>query len=201
MYRTFAVSRSFGWRFAMAVPVRVVLSNAINSVVTLRAIRDFTVSKISRKPLRWVKTEHQYPVPEALADRAPLGQVLVVNGYVTAMQLERALATQPEGSRIGEHLVGLGYLDEACLYQALSLHFGLPTLSSDVQPRASRTLPARVVREWQVVPLRAERGQLLIGLSDAPRPELEQVLARVTNLKPRYCLVTPSALARHVALL
>ena len=201
LYRAFAVGRSFGWRFAMAVPVRVLISNAINSIVTLKAIRNFTESKINGKPLLWVKTEHQYPVPEALGDRAPLGQVLVVNGYVTAMQLERALATQPAGCRIGEHLVDLGYLDEGGLYQALSLHFGLPTVISDVQPRAARTLPARVVREWQIVPLRAERGQLLIGLCDAPRPELEQVLARVTNLRPRYCLVTPAVLARHFALL
>jgi len=195
VYRAFAVSRSFGWLFATGVPLRVLLSNAINSVVTLRAMRDFCVAKTMRRPLRWVKTEHQYPVADALGDRPPLGQVLVVNGYISAIQLERALATQPPECRLGEHLVHIGYLDEPALYEALSLHFGLPAANLDRHSTGGRLLPARMLREWRIVPLRAERGQLTIAVSDAPALGLEAALARVTSLKPRYCLVTPSSLA------
>jgi bacteriophage N4 adsorption protein B len=193
-YRAFAVGRWFGWRFALGVPIRVLLANLINSLVTIRALRDFAIAKLTGRPLRWVKTEHQYPVQEALRDRTPLGQVLVVNGYITATQLEEALVTQPPGRRLGEYLMDLGYLDETSLYQALSLHFHIPGAHIDpsaVRPAVARSLPARLTRDAGIVPIRAELGQLVIAVSDAPSPQLERELASVTSLQPRYCLVTP----------
>ena len=55
-----------------------------------------------------------------------LGEILVGSAYLDEAVLNRALATQPAGLRIGEYLVKLGKLSEDDLYEALSLQQSLP---------------------------------------------------------------------------
>ena len=116
----------YGWKFASAVPVRVVVGNLINMLATGSAIWRYTHAKWNGQPLVWLKTDHAYPNRTALmSDHRRLGEILVGSQHVAASELESALASCPPGLRIGEYLVGLGKLTENDLYECLSLQQNL----------------------------------------------------------------------------
>ncbi|MBV8122316.1 MAG: Flp pilus assembly complex ATPase component TadA [Alphaproteobacteria bacterium] len=75
---------------------------------------------------------------------APIGQILVAHGFVSAGDLERGLAFQKRfGGRIGAVLVRIGALSESNLLLALSEQLGLPVLGSgDLPPDPAPVLAA-----------------------------------------------------------
>ena len=194
LFRAWCVSGSFGWRFAAGVPVRMVAGNCINSLATLRALSRYFSARVHGEPLVWVKTEHQFPTASTLqSDRRPLGEVLVMSGFIGEAQLQQGLATCPQNRRLGEHLVALGYLTEDELCEALSLQTQLPL--SRVEPEevprfVARAIPAYMTRDRQVVPFRVEDGKLLLATSEEPEDNLRRDLQRFTNLEIRFHLVT-----------
>lgn len=196
VYRMACVARVFGVRFALAVPVRVVLANVINSAATFSALRRFFVAKWKRLPLVWIKTEHSYPNQEALTRRTfRLGEILVGNGYLDQEHIDRALATKPPGCRLGEHLVAMGLIDEDALYEALSLQQALP--QSRIEPVAvkreiARSLPARLARRHKVVPFKLDYGTLSVAGPEVPTAELREEIGKYTGAQIEFHLVTPS---------
>jgi hypothetical protein len=66
IYRAVCVGVHYGTAFVLTVPIRVLVANAINSAATFRAIGRFFVSKWRNEPLRWLKTEHEYPTAATL---------------------------------------------------------------------------------------------------------------------------------------
>ena len=120
------VGRLYGTAFALAAPFRCVCANYINAVASLSATYRFFRAKLRGEPLVWLKTEHGYPSRAVLLEhKRKLGEVLVGSGYLEQAHLERALQTQPAGVRIGEHLLAMGMLTEEQLLEALSLQQGI----------------------------------------------------------------------------
>ncbi len=68
--RTWLVSRIYGWRFATGVPIRMVLSTALNFVATWRALHSYAMARWQRKRLGWLKTEHAFPIGAPVAAEA-----------------------------------------------------------------------------------------------------------------------------------
>jgi bacteriophage N4 adsorption protein B len=198
-FRAICVWPQFGLAFALLAPVRVIVANAINSAATLRALYSFGLAHVRGQPLRWVKTEHQYPNPAALApSRRKLGEILVGSGYLEAADLERALATQPADLRIGEHLLALGLIEEDALYEALALQSGMPLSWIDpgsVAVSTARSVPARVARQCKLIPFKVEEGRIYLAGPEEPSRETERLLRRVSSLTPKFWLVTPSNFA------
>jgi adsorption protein B len=196
IYRILCVSHIYGWLFAAAVPLRTVYANVINSIAALNAIRQFTMAKIRGRSLRWAKTSHQYPAQVAAArDRRRLGELLVARGRITANQLTEALATKPEGVRLGEHLVQLGLAAEEDIYDALSMQHGLPRgclQPSEIPVSIARALPAGVAREYRVLPFRIEFASMCVAVPEIPTNEVRKQLRRYTTLDLRFHLVTPT---------
>jgi hypothetical protein len=196
VYRAVCVRPHFGLLFALLTPVRIVVANCINSAATVNAFHHYISARRRRQPLRWVKTEHQYPTSSALlGDRRKIGEILVGSGYLEQAHLDAALATKPADRRIGEHLAELGLLDEETIYEALSLQSGLAQQWIDpvaVPMRIARLLPARIIRECRVIPFKVEEGRVYLAGPDAPTAEVQRAVRRITTLEPRYSLVTPA---------
>jgi adsorption protein B len=55
-------ARIYGWRFAAAVPVRMVWGNVVNFAATATALWEFWNARTRGQGLAWRKTDHVYPV-------------------------------------------------------------------------------------------------------------------------------------------
>jgi adsorption protein B len=189
-------ARIYGWKFASAVPVRVILGNAINMVATASAIRRYVHAKWTSRPLVWLKTDHAYPNRAALmSDHRRLGEILVGSEHVAAAELEAALASQPPGVPIGEYLVHLGKLTETDLYECLSLQQNLTFQAldhSEVSRSVTRALPAEISRKWKVLGFKVVAGQLFVACPNVPSEEMSEALRRSSSLDIRFHLVTPA---------
>lgn len=100
-----------------------------------------------------------------------IGQILLKNGRLTPDQLDEGLAKQEESEkRIGEILIGLGFIKEEDLLQALSEQFGLPFLKSLTPEMADHALIMRVPRTFaqahQLVPLSRDGGVVVVATAD-----------------------------------
>jgi len=180
--------RIYGWRFASLAPLRAVLGNLINCLASASAVYRYSRAKWSGQPLGWLKTDHAYP-------NRLLGEILVGSNYLAATELEEALATQPPGVRIGEHLVRCGKLTERDLFECLSLQQDLAFQildRSQVSRSVSRSLPAPVSRKWRVQAYKVAAGQLFVAGTDSPTDEMNQDLRRSSSLEIRFHLITPS---------
>ncbi|HVV46161.1 MAG TPA: hypothetical protein VHC72_13195, partial [Bryobacteraceae bacterium] len=187
--------RIYGFRFAAAVPLRIVWGNWINFRASCRAIAGYISAKWRGEPLRWVKTEHAYPSRAALlSDRRKLGEILAGGGWISPAQLDRALASLPAGRRLGEHLVATGELTEDDLYIALArqnrLETGAPS-PSEISVAVTRSLPAAVARRWRVLPFRIAAGELYLAGPEPPDERMQQEIRQFSSLEIRFHLVTP----------
>jgi bacteriophage N4 adsorption protein B len=189
-------ARVYGWRFACAVPLRVLVANLINCIATARAIRSYADAKIHSRALPWVKTEHAYPNRAALmSKRKRLGEILTGSQWITPEELAKAVASRKPGERLGEYLVKQGLISESDLYAALSLQNNLPLGKPDesaVSIPVTRTLPAAVSRRWHAIPFRISAGELYIAGSELPDEEMQKEIRLFSSLELRFQLVTPS---------
>jgi adsorption protein B len=189
-------ARVYGWRFAAAVPLRVVAGNWINCFATCRAVATYATARWRRQPLVWAKTDHAYPNRAALmADRRKLGEVLAGGQWLSREQLEAAMASKPATRRLGEHLLLLGLLTEEDLYTALALQHNLPLGKpepSSVSLPVTRALPAAVAKKWRVLPFRISAGELYVAGSEIPGDEMQTDIRKFSSLEIRFQLVTPT---------
>lgn len=194
--RMWCTSRIYGWRFASLAPVRAIYANYINFRATAGAIRRYAWSRISGRPLVWLKTDHTYPAFAPVPPRArSLGEILVSQNRITAQQLTWANEVRPPGLRMGEFLVARGLLSEDHLYEALSLQAAVPLSAIDparVHPSVARCLPLHVVEHWRVLPYQVKGGYLFLVSPEVPRPPTVEAVQRFTRLQIRFQLVTQS---------
>lgn len=194
--RAAIVYKFYGWRQALAAPLRIPLANAINTVAAVRATWRYWKSKVRAEPLVWLKTAHQYPNRFALeAHRPTLKAVLIQSNYCTLGKVEEAIAKKPPGRQLADWMVERGDLSESEMYQALSFQLGVPLAvvhPEDIAAGTARTLPAHVVRELSVIPIRRQAGELLLAAAELPQEEAQRSLLEYTRMPVRFTLVTRS---------
>jgi len=197
-------ARIYGWRFAVAGPLRMIWGNLVNSAATVAALWQFLGARLKNRALAWLKTDHVYPsAVTAEHGRPRLGEVLVRMRCVSMSEVEDALESRPPGLRIGEHLVRSRKVSEEHLYEALSSQSGIPLgvpQKGELHRSATRVFPAEAARRWKVMPYRVAVGQLHVLTPDVPSEEMTRQLAGLSDLEIRFRLVRPSefdALARE----
>jgi len=188
-------ARFYGFVFALAVPLRAVCGNWINTVATWKAVRAYVLARVRHEPLVWVKTEHAYPSRSALVEhKRKLGEMLIGSGYAEESDVRRALENLTPGVRLGEYLVQRGIITEDELYEALSLQQSLPSGRLEpwvISSNVARALPRRVVRDWRVLPFRISSGNMFLASPEIPTDDLTRILRGFTRLSLRFHLVTP----------
>ncbi len=194
--RAVCAGRIYGWRFALASPLRIFWANWINFAATAAALRGYLADRRRKAAPSWLKTEHRYPTRAAVAGRPPLlGELLAASGLISRAELAEALANKPARVRLGEFLIRSGRLTETEVYTALSLQQGMPLerfQPGDIPPAVARTLPAAVVRRWKVLPFKVAHGNLFLAGPELPSEAAEEELRRFTPLEIRFHLLTPS---------
>jgi general secretion pathway protein E len=90
------------------------------------------------------------PASEFDAGRLPIGQLLLLRGFISENDLERGLEFQAQfGGRLGAVLVRIGALAESNLLSALSEQLGLPVLSGSDIPADVGTVFETIERSGQ----------------------------------------------------
>jgi adsorption protein B len=196
LFRMTCVGEVYGWPFAAAVPVRALWANALNAAATVAALIRYSRARLLHEPLAWLKTEHVYPSRAELAGRRrPIGELMVQLRVVSQERLDRALATQPRGVRLGEYLISTGDLAEDELYAALSLQQSIPfePIEPGEIPRSvARALPGEIARRWQIVPFKIADGGIYVAGPELPGNEAQRDLERHTALQIRFQYITPT---------
>jgi adsorption protein B len=109
--RAVCVYRVAGLAHALLSMPRMIWGNLINCGAILRAIYQFSRSKVTGKKLVWAKTTHIFPSEVQLKSyRRKLGDLLLSKRLVTISQLKDALRLQTGGKKLGEILVESGYV-------------------------------------------------------------------------------------------
>src|SRR4051794_886142 len=118
-----------------------------------------------------------------------LGDILVLQGALTAANLERALEEQQRtGGRLGEILVARGYVHRLDVFRALSDAWGMPhvdlsrhLLDGALIGRLGLDVAGLAKASW--LPLVRESGTLVVATAERPTPEL------VAEVRRRACRV------------
>jgi adsorption protein B len=191
------VTRLYGWRFALATPLRVLWANWINSCATAFAVGHYVASRLRGEPLVWIKTEHVYPSRAGLTHHRRLGEVLVGSGYTSKEDFEKAMAEKPPGVRTGDYLVSAGYLTKEDLYEALSLQHSVPfepLEARQIPVWVARALPVSEARRWRVVPFKVSAGRLYVAGPELPTDEMRREIRKLTGLEIQFHYITPDNL-------
>ena len=129
-------------------------------------------------------------------NRDRVGQQLVEAKVVSSENLTHALAIQQgEGGRLGSILVGMGVLSESTLLEFLSQHYGVPTVelaTCSLDPSLLALLPAAVVQQHLVVPVKKTMSRLTLAMVDPTNSPLLDELRLRTGLQITPMVATES---------
>ena len=99
-----------------------------------------------------------------------LGDLLIAAGTITPEELDMGLQRQKETKeRLGAALISAGIITEAELIEALRLQLGIEyiDLSKTTIPISmAQVVPNNIAKQFQVVPVRMERDELYLAMSD-----------------------------------
>ena len=111
--------------------------------------------------------------PENMSGDAPprrIGEILVSQGRISRERLDEGLRVQrTDDRRLGKILVSLGYITETELAHALSTRLNVEYVEvsvSDVDPEVLEIVSEDVLVQHHAVPLRMEKGRLLVAMSE-----------------------------------
>ncbi|MFQ5598436.1 MAG: GspE/PulE family protein [Nitrospiria bacterium] len=109
-------------------------------------------------------------MPQPQQKKKRLGQMLLAEGLVTELQLERALRAQKNsGSRLGKVLLDLGYVTEDGVIKVLGKQMGIPHISLGtmvIDPEVIQLIPELAARRHQVLPLFRKEKTLHLAMVD-----------------------------------
>jgi type IV pilus assembly protein PilB len=101
--------------------------------------------------------------------RRRLGDILVERGVITQEQLTQALQRQLEtGVPLGKLVIDLGFARAEQMASALAEQLGLPRAdwSAPINPELALLIPAEILREGRVFPMRSEGSRLTLAMVD-----------------------------------
>jgi bacteriophage N4 adsorption protein B len=125
--RMYFTTRLYGWQHGLMSLPRMVIGNFVNCMAVARAWRMYLASIFLGRKLVWDKTAHDFPTTDALArPHRPLGELLQTWQAVDAGRLAQALEQQAaDPAPLGQVLVANGWLDEETLAEAIAYQANL----------------------------------------------------------------------------
>jgi adsorption protein B len=153
--RMYFTTRLYGWQHGLMSLPRMVIGNFVNCMAVGRAWRLYLQSMVFGKKLVWDKTAHEFPTGEQLArSPRKLGELLQTWQAVDGDRLAQALQEQSvSGAPLGQVLVSNGWLDEETLAEAIAYQADLPRapLNPEMVREHAAGLPAEVAERHRAV--------------------------------------------------
>lgn len=131
-----------------------------------------------------------------------LGELLVEDGIITQEQVKEALSFQQErGGLIGEILVELGFVKEEDIAKALTVQYGFPYLPLDnyeVEPGLINFIPARVARQYLLIPIDKIGNNLSIAMSNPLNEQAVEDVELICKCSVQVFVSTSSDIKRAI---
>ncbi|MBQ3479128.1 MAG: Flp pilus assembly complex ATPase component TadA, partial [Clostridia bacterium] len=116
-------------------------------------------------------------IPATTTDKKPkkggylrLGDLLISAGLITEEQLQEGLRLQKgTGKRLGTVLQENGFITESELIEALQMQLGIEFIDLskvNIPTELVQMVPKNIAKQYQVVPVRLNRDELYIAMSD-----------------------------------
>ncbi len=127
----------------------------------------------------WAKTDHTFLSRDQLRQyRRMLGDVLIIQGYITARQFQDALknADKEHGEHIGEYLIDHGFITEEQMIRSLSHVKHIQFIPQDVLMRLDyhevmHGFDVQMLMKNKILPLTMENGTMIIGICNNTKDE------------------------------
>ncbi|MFH1463162.1 MAG: glycosyl transferase family protein [Pseudomonadota bacterium] len=195
-----AVHRIYGGLHAVLSIPRLFLANIINFMATAKALRQYLHHRITKEPLRWLKTDHVFPSTEALAPyHRRLGDLLLEREGLSREDLDQALNLHsrtrlPLGDVL--HLTGLA--PRQMLHEALAAQLDLRIAEPEsykVPIEVLERLPEAEARRLQALPQGwDEEGRLVVVVNSPPDRERDRALKAYLGSDLSYAFCSQAAL-------
>lgn len=134
--------------------------------------------------------------------RQQVGDILLRAGLITRDQLASALDIgRSSGLRLGEVMVGLGYVTEADVAKAVAQQVQaefIPDHLLQFDMRLARLLPAHLIRHRSVLPVREQGGRLVLAMADPLDVVTVDEVHFITGMPVQVAVATRSALDRAI---
>ncbi|MCL2018189.1 MAG: Flp pilus assembly complex ATPase component TadA [Oscillospiraceae bacterium] len=133
----------------------------------------------------------------------PIGQLLVESGFITEQQLDSALRKQkdkeenPEGLKLGDMVLKLGYVSETQLVHALSTRLKVPFVdltTTKIDIDAVKKIPEQIARKHICVSYRVGAGRLYVATNDPINFFIFDELKITTGMEIHPMLATKSSI-------
>jgi type IV pilus assembly protein PilB len=130
-----------------------------------------------------------------------LGELLIMNGWITDNQLEEALEAQSRitpPKKLGQVLVDNGRITERQLVEALEFQLGVPfvdILNAKVDLPATRVLASALAREYEALPLEQSGNKIIVAMADPLNHEAVRAIQIATGMSVQPLITTRKELA------
>ncbi len=126
--------------------------------------------------------------------------MLIKEGYITEDQLKQALAVQQEkGSKLGDVLIQLHFIDEVKLARTLSNQLKLPFIDMrhyPIKKEVITKIPERIARRFRVLLIDISDGGFLVAMADPTDLVAYDELVRILGGKINVAVVVESDVLR-----
>jgi hypothetical protein len=123
-----------------------------------------------------------------------LGEMLKEAGLIDDFQLQSSLSYQRNwGGKLGSILIELEFIKEEDLAQVISEKLGIPYINpfdSEIPESVIKLIKPEVAKKYQILPVRKEKGTLVLVMSDPLDFESRDGIRFITGLeiKPAFAL-------------
>jgi adsorption protein B len=182
-HRMYFTTVLYGWEHGLMSLPRMVVGNFINCLAVARAWKMYLAYLFRGKALAWDKTMHEFPSGAQLArKRQRLGELLQQWNAVAPEKLEKALEVQAATTApLGRVLVSNGWLDEETLAEAIAYQADLPRahLTADLVRNNANHLPIELAVRHRTVHIGHNKaGRSVLAVSS---PLSEDAVREITE--------------------
>jgi type IV pilus assembly protein PilB len=119
--------------------------------------------------------------------RPKLGDLLLEANLIDEVQMKIALEEQKRlGTKFGSTLITLHFIDENVLTAFLSKQLDMPCVSLhniEITPKVLARIPKEVAFKYEVIPVRIEKGNLYVAMTDPMDVEAIDEIENITSLR------------------
>lgn len=193
--RVLGILRVAHWTHVWLTIPRLVWANLINFAAGVQATRQFFRMVVTGEKAVWTKTEHAFPSERHLVEfKRKLGDLLLENRLLSLSQLSHAMEVQKQtGERLGDLLTRLGYVEEERLLPVLGEQLRVEARRVDprtVDSDLARLIPEQVAREYLMLAVGSEDGQIVVASVDPGNRRAQEWLAAHLDRPHRLVLAS-----------